>query len=55
MPHVGENIISVSSDEDAFVNSKRKFFTLPGYDTNIEVPLVSKLHDGELAIVLTWS
>lgn len=55
IPHIGENFIQVSSDEDAFVNSKRRFFTLPGMDTNIEVPLVSKLKDGELAVVLTWT
>jgi hypothetical protein len=24
-------------------------------DTNVEVPLVSKLQDGELAVVLTWT
>jgi len=55
IPHIGENTISVSSDEDAFVDSKRNFFTLPGMDTNIEVPLVSKLQDGELAVVLSWT
>ena len=55
IPHVGENYIKVSSDQDAFVDSERRFFTLPGMDTNVEVPLVSKLQDGELAVVLTWT
>jgi len=28
---------------------------LPGLNTKIEIPLVSKLKEGELAVVLTWT
>lgn len=28
---------------------------LPGQNTKIEIPLVSKLKEGELAVVLTWT
>jgi hypothetical protein len=55
VPILGESIVKVSTDENAFIQSKRKFFNLPGQPANIEIPLVSKLLDGELAVVLTWT
>jgi hypothetical protein len=55
IPIIGESIIKVETDENVFLESKRKFFNLPGQSNNIEIPLVSKLLDGELAVVLTWN
>lgn len=51
----GENIAHISQPggED-FLDAKRQFFALPGFSNQIEIPLVSKLKDGELAVVLTW-
>lgn len=54
IPKVGENYVSIADDESDFQVSKRQFFTLPGQATNIEIPLVPELKDGELALVLTW-
>ena len=45
----------MNTEENVFLESKRKFFNLPGQSSNIEIPLVSKLLDGELAVVLTWN
>ena len=39
---------------DEFLDAKRKFFALPGFGNQIEIPLVPKLKPGELAVVLTW-
>jgi len=55
VPRVGENFVTVRSNDKAFVDSEREFFTLPAQQTNIEVPLISNLKDGELAVVLTWT
>lgn len=55
IPIMGESIVTVNTDENIFLESKRKFFNLPGQSSNIEIPLVSKLLDGELAVVLTWN
>ena len=52
---MGESIVKVTTDENAFIQSKRRFFNLPGQPANIDIPLVSKLLDGELAVVLTWT
>jgi hypothetical protein len=54
IPILGESIVYVSSD-DVFSTSNRKFFNLHGQPSNIEIPLVSSLLDGELAVVLTWT
>jgi hypothetical protein len=51
---LGDSIVHVSSD-DVFSTSNRKFFNLHGQPSNIEIPLVSSLLDGELAVVLTWT
>ena len=51
----GENIASASQPNgEEFLDNKRKFFALPGFSNQIEVPLVTKLKEGELAVVLTW-
>jgi len=51
----GENIVKVTEDgEGDFLNSDKKFYALPGLPNKIEIPLVSELKDGELAVVLTW-
>lgn len=54
-PRLGENIVYVSEPEGNFLNSERKFFLLPYLSTHVEVPLVGRLKDGELAVVLTWT
>ena len=52
---IGENIASVSQPNGIeFLDNKRKFFALPGFSNQIEIPLVTKLKQGELAVVLTW-
>lgn len=52
---VGENIARVSQPHgEEFLDSRRKFFALPGFSNQIEIPLVTKLKEGELAVVLTW-
>jgi hypothetical protein len=55
VPRIGENTALVTSNDMAFQDSDREFFTLPAQFTNIEIPLVSQLRDGELAVVLTWT
>jgi hypothetical protein len=55
VPILGESIVKVSTDENVFLKSQRRFFNLPGQASKIEIPLVSKLLDGELAVVLTWT
>lgn len=55
MPRVGENTVTVSANDLSFQDSSREFLTLPAQFTNIELPLVSQLKDGELAVVLTWT
>ena len=54
IPIIGESIAYVSS-EGTFSTSNRKFFNLKGQPSNIEIPLVSNLLDGELAVVLSWT
>ena len=54
-PRIGENNVLVTANDLAFQDSKREFFTLPAQFTSIEIPLVSQLKDGELAVVLTWT
>jgi hypothetical protein len=53
-PKLGENVVSVSQPDGIFLESHRQFFTLAGQKTVIEIPLVTKLKDGELAVVLSW-
>lgn len=55
VPILGGSIVKVTTDENIFLESHRKFFNLPGQSSNIEIPLVSNLLDGELAVVLTWT
>lgn len=54
----GENLAAVGQEggvgEPEYLGARRKFFVLPGFTNNIEIPLVSKLQPGELAVVLTW-
>ena len=35
--------------------STRKFFALPGQPTQVEMPMLAPLEDGELAVVLMWT
>ena len=52
---IGDNIARVSQPNgEEFLDSRRKFFALPGFRNQIEIPLVTKLKEGELAVVLTW-
>lgn len=37
------------------MESKRKFFNFGNQPNIIEIPLINKLKNGELAIVLTWT
>ena len=53
-PKIGENDISVSQPDEVFLDSHRQFFTLEGLKTVIEIPLITKLKDGEVAVVLSW-
>jgi hypothetical protein len=53
-PKIGENLISASQPDGVFLDSHRKFFALDGQKTVIEIPLVTKLKDGEMAVVLSW-
>lgn len=55
VPRIGENTAIVSANDLSFQDSSREFLTLPAQFTNIEIPLVSQLKDGELAVVLTWT
>ena len=55
VPKLGENIATVTDVDGDFQTSSRKFFALPGEPTQIEVPLIAPLEDGELAIVLMWT
>jgi hypothetical protein len=51
----GENYALISQPNgEEFLDAKRKFFALPGFSNQIEIPLVTRLKEGELAIVLTW-
>jgi hypothetical protein len=38
-----------------FIDSKREFFKGQNKLNYVEIPLVSQLRDGELAIILTWN
>jgi len=55
VPRVGENIVTVTEEDGDFLESRRKFFALTGQPTVIDMPLVSPLKDGQLAVVLTWT
>jgi len=55
IPKIGLNTAIVKDEDGSFLNSERKFFALKGQQTQIEMPLVAKLKDGELAVVLTWT
>jgi len=55
VPRLGENIATVTEEDGDFLLSTRKFFALAGQSTVVEMPLVSPLEDGELAVVLMWT
>jgi len=55
VPHIGLNKAIVSDDDFVFHKSSVRFEALSGQQTDIEVPLVAKLKDGELAVVLQWT
>lgn len=55
IPHIGENLIEVSDEESVFHTSQVQFFSFHGHSTEIQIPLVAKLKEGELAVVLTWT
>jgi hypothetical protein len=55
VPKIGENIATVTEEDGDFMASTRKFFALPGQPTTVEMPLLSPLEDGELAVVLMWT
>ena len=55
IPHLGMNSVSVKQDGGDFLNSKRRFFVHPSQSNEVEIPMVAKLKDGELAVVLTWN
>ena len=51
----GEKVARISQPSgEEFLDAKRKFLALPGFSNQIEIPLVPKLKEGELAVVLTW-
>jgi hypothetical protein len=55
VPRIGENRVAVTEKDAVFSNSQRTFFALQGEKSVIEMPLVSRLKDGELAVVLSWT
>jgi hypothetical protein len=55
LPRIGLNTVEASSTSNLFYPASRSFHDLKGQTTNVEIPLVSKLKDGELAVVMTWS
>lgn len=55
VPRIGENRVMVTEKDAVFSNSQRTFFALQGEKSVIEMPLVSRLKDGELAVVLSWT
>lgn len=55
VPRIGSNLAHVSDGTDAFYPSQRQFFDFEGQPTDIEIPLVAKLKEGQLAVVLTWT
>lgn len=54
-PKIGKNIAHVTTESNVFYPSDREFFALKGMPSEVEVPLVAKLKDGELAVVLTYT
>lgn len=54
MPKVGWNEAEVSVDDGSYKTATLPFQALPGQETNFEIPLVSKLRQGELVAVLQW-
>jgi len=55
VPRTGESKVTVKAPDTPFLESSRQIFALPKMTTDIEIPLVSALQDGELAVVLTWT
>ena len=57
VPKIGTNAALVTQDSLSydFHDAKRDFLALSGaQSTDVEIPLVAALKDGELAVVLTW-
>ena len=56
MPKIGENSAFIKEDDTdyTFHDAKRNFLALNGQNTDVEIPLVAALKDGELAVVLSW-
>lgn len=54
-PRIGKNFAKVQDGGDAFYPNQRTFFNYQGQSTDIEIPLVARLKEGELAVVLTWN
>lgn len=53
VPKVGGNVARVSSPD--YLVSQKQFIYIKGQPTDIEIPLVSALKEGEMAVVLTWT
>jgi len=54
VPRVGENLIHIASVDGLWHQAERTFYALPVQPTLVEIPLISKLKNGELALVLEW-
>ena len=57
IPKIGMNSAFVKDDDlnYDFHDAKRNFLALSGaQNTEVEIPMVAALKDGELAVVLTW-
>lgn len=54
-PKIGKSFARVQDAGEVFYPNQRKFFDYEGQPTSLEIPLVAKLKDGELAVVLTWT
>ena len=57
VPKIGMNSASVAEEglNYDFHDARRSFLALNGaQSTDVEIPLVAALKDGELAVVLTW-
>ena len=55
VPHIGLNRAAVEDEDAVFHKSAVRFEALGGLQTDIEIPLVARLKDGELAVVLQWT
>ena len=51
---IGEQTAKISAIDNLFVNTSRKFFALDTAESKLQMPLITQLKPGELAVVLTW-